>query len=62
MKPQIKSLEQLSVDQIDLLISQLEEGCDFLLKDIVDIKKYHGLSKIIEVLIDLRCKKLNIIL
>ena len=57
---QLTSVKQLSVKQIDELISQLEEGCDFLLHKLQDLPKTNKLSNIIGYLIDLRCEKLGI--
>jgi hypothetical protein len=57
---QLTSVKQLSVKQIDELISQLEEGCDFLLHELQDLPKTKKLSNIIGYLIDLRCEKLGI--
>ena len=57
---QLTSVKQLSVKQIDELISQLEVGCDFLLHELQDLPKTKKLSSIIGYLIDLRCEKLGI--
>jgi len=56
----ISKLSQLSVNQIDELISKLEEGYDFLLHELIDIKKCYKLNDIIGILIDLRCEKMGI--
>ena len=56
----LTSVKQLTVKQIDELIDQLEEGCDFLLHELQDIPKTKKLSNIIGFLIDLRCEKLGI--
>jgi hypothetical protein len=55
-----KSVYQLTVNEIDELISQLEEGIDFILHDLNDMPKYFKLSQVIGFLIDVRCEKLGI--
>jgi hypothetical protein len=56
----LTSVKQLTVKQIDELISQLEYGCIFLLHELHDLPKTKKLSNIIGYLIDLRCEKLGI--
>jgi hypothetical protein len=57
---EIKSVHKLSVIEIDQLISQLEEGSNFILHELKDFKKYDKLSEIIGFLIDVRCEKMGI--
>jgi hypothetical protein len=55
-----KDILKLSVQEIDTLISQLENGCQSLLFFQDDKTKFHNLSSLIGYLIDVRCNKLGI--
>jgi hypothetical protein len=57
-----QDIYKLSVQEIDNLISQLEQGCKSLLFFQDDKKKVYSLSAIIGFLIDVRCEKMGIIL
>jgi len=57
-----QDIYKLSVQEIDNLISQLEEGYKSLLFFQDDKKKVYSLSAIIGFLIDVRCEKMGIAL
>ena len=57
-----KEIRNLSVSQIDNLISQLEDGAHSLLFFQSDKKKFFYLRNIIGLLIDIRCEKMGIVL
>ena len=57
-----KEIRNLSVSQIDNLISQLEDGAHSLLFFQSDKKKFFHLRNIIGLLIDIRCEKMGIVL
>jgi hypothetical protein len=57
-----KEIRNLSVKQIDELISQLEDGAHSLLWFQSDKKKFFDLRNIIGLLIDIRCEKMGIVL
>jgi hypothetical protein len=57
-----QDIYKLSVQEIDNLISQLEQGYKSLLFFQDDKKKVYSLSAIIGFLIDVRCEKMGIVL
>jgi hypothetical protein len=57
-----QDIYKLSVQEIDNLIAQLEQGYKSLLFFQDDKKKVYSLSAIIGFLIDVRCEKMGIVL